>query len=275
MKGLVKAIFLTSTLIVATPALSTQDSVSEFMLSVAKEQGSQGQRIITLEQTTQGIKDEIHEFKESVKNQFDEVKNQFNEIKQIMANSTTEANARFANMTADNKAFFKEMFERYSNQTNSQLSQMATRLNETNARVGKLEQPWGTNVFSSLVTDPLMVGASFCTYLGVSLLVPKVDANKKVQVVKPGVGTYILLGTATLFSAQALWNAFSPPVQYALVSCGAFVMTVAGGVYKLSENPAGVVDMVQKISGLAGLVTVSGFMYKAFDTTSVAEKKKN
>ena len=243
MKWLVKAAFLASTMIVVPVALSAQQNSVPDMLGVGEKLGSQGQRITTLEQTAQDTKKEIHEFKENVNKQFDEVNKRFDKIEQLIANSTAETNARF---------------EKYFNQTDTRLK--------------TLEQPWGTNVFSNLMTDPLMVGASLCTYVGVSLLVK--DNNNQNQA-KPGVGAYILLGASTLFSAQALWNAFSPPIQYALVSSGAFIMVAAGGIYKLSENPAGVVNMVQKVSGLAGLVSIGGVIYKMFDTTSAAKKKND
>ena len=231
MKGLIKAIFLTSTLLVTAPALSAQDAPD--LLGIGKELGSQGQRITTLEETARETKREIHEFKQEFHEFKKEVKQQFDEVKQMIANSAAEANARF---------------EKYFNQTDTRLK--------------ALEQPWGTNILSNVITDPLMIATSVLTYLGTEWTAthPYMSHGS--------------LGLATLCFAQVLWNSFTPPVQYALLSGGAFVMAAAGSIYGLHQNKDAVGSTVKAVSGLAGAVSVAGVAYKAMDTANAKKKKE-
>ena len=161
MKWLVKAAFLASTMIVVPVALSAQQNSVPDMLGIGEKLGSQGQRITILEQTAQDTKKEIHEFKENVNKQFDEVNKRLDEIKQLIVNSTT---------------------------------QIETRLEA-------VEHPWGTNVFSNVVTDPLMICSSAFLYLGAGLAKDHKYAS------------YGALSLSAMCLAQTLWNAFDPPIR--------------------------------------------------------------
>ena len=126
-------------------------------------------------------------------------------------------------------------------------------------RLKAVEQPWGTNILSNVITDPLMVATSAMVYLGTTLAHDYPHAS------------YGALGLSTAFFAQVLWNAFAPPVQYAIASGCTFVVAAAGSIYALHQNQAAVGSTVKAVSGLAGLVSVGGVIIKAVDT---AGKKK-
>ena len=234
MKWLVKAAFLTSAMMIIPTTLSAQNPLPDYIVGIAKEQGSQGQKITTLEETARETKREIHEFKRDVDTRFDK-------LEQMIANSTAEANARF---------------EQFLNETRQYMQ-------KTEKRLENLEQPWSSNAFVSVVTDPL---TSFSMFLAVGGTLLARGEYKQLS--------YLTLGLSTACLAQVLWDAFVLPVKYAVVSGISFMSVSGAGIYALNEYKNEVGTLATKASTGAGLVVVLGFLYRVVDTWSAAEKRK-
>ena len=243
MKWLVKAAFLASAMMIIPTTLSAQNPLPDYIVGIAKEQGVQVQKISTLEETARETKKEIHELKEEVNKQFGEVNKRFDEVKQLIANSAAEANARFANMTAETNARFEKYF------------------NQTDTRLKALEQPWSTEAFVNVYTNPLMF-ATAAFAIGGTLLAQ--GGYKQLS--------YLTLGISTGCLAQVLWEAVVVPTKYAVVSAVSFVSMAGAGIYGLNEYHDKAWKAATAVSGVSGFVSVFGVVYKLFDT---AEKKKS